>query len=263
MRKIILFAVALLSLSTASAWNKFAQECIATLAYQNLTPQAKEQTTALLGGDLASASWWLQTLTQSEQTKYTGSWHFTTVTADLKSTTKSAKDGVVQIERCADILRNRAEHSDSTVVAALRSVIHLVADVHNISHIRIEGCKHSRTNFKFRLSNGKPGKKEVISDLSWRKLWESSLIGRHSCYSPAMFADDLQTCYGEQKENFSRGDIRHWVEDMATLAAPLYQWAAPDFYMSREHINRLEPLNDKSMARAGYRLAALLNDIFE
>ena len=50
---------------------------------------------------------------------------------------------------------------------------------------------------------------------------------------------------------------------MASLAAPLYQWAAPDMLMSREQDNRLEQMNDKTMARAGYRLAALLNDIFK
>ena len=50
---------------------------------------------------------------------------------------------------------------------------------------------------------------------------------------------------------------------MARLAAPLYKWAEPDMIMSREQHNRLEPMNDKTMARAGYRLAALLNDIFK
>jgi hypothetical protein len=33
--------------------------------------------------------------------------------------------------------------------------------------------------------------------------------------------------------------------------------------MSRELQNRMELINDKCMARAGFRLAALLNDIFK
>ena len=240
-----------------------AQECIATLAEQNLTEKAKSETTKILGGDLASASWWLQTIAKEEATKHTVSWHYISVNADLKSTTNSEKDGVVQIERCAEILRNRTEHSDSTVVAALKTMIHLVADMHNISHIKIANIPNSKHNFKFQISNGFKGKKEKITQSSWRKYWESGLISRHASFSAELFAADLQTCYGTDKERFCKGDVRHWAADVASLAAPLYKWAKPDMIMSREQDNRLEPMNDKTMARAGYRLAALLNDIFK
>ena len=263
MRRYIVLALCLLGVSTASAWNKFAQQCIATLAEQNLTEKAKIETTKILGGDLASNSWWLQTLAKQEETKHTASWHFISVGAELKSTTTSEKDGVVQIERCVEILKNRAEHSDSTVVAALKSVIHLVADMHNISHIKIANIPDSKRNFKFQISNGFKGKKEKITQSSWRKYWESNLIGRHASFSAELFAADLETCYGADKERFSKGDVRHWAADVASLAAPQYKWAKPDMIMSREQDNRLEQMNDKTMARAGYRLAALLNKIFK
>lgn len=263
MKRYIILTICLLAVSTASAWNKFAQECIATLAEQNLTEKAKSETTKILGGDLASGAWWLQTIAKDEATKHTASWHYINVTADLKSTTSSQKDGVVQIENCIDILTNRAQHSDSTVVAALKSVIHLVADMHNLAHVRIENIPHSRRNFNFQISNGFTGKKAALTTSSWRKFWDSNIINRHATYTPQLFADDLQTCYGADKERFSKGDVRHWAADMARLAAPLYKWAQPDMIMSREQHNRLEPMNDKTMARAGYRLAALLNDIFK
>lgn len=263
MRRYIILAISLLAITTASAWNKFAQQCIATLAEQNLTERAKGETTKILGGDLASNSWWLQTLAKEEATKYTASWHFISVNSALQSTTKSEKDGVVQIERCVDILKNRTEHSDSTVVAALKSVIHLVADMHNISHVKIANIPQSQRNFKFQISNGFSGKKEKIAQSTWRKYWESGLINRHASFSAELFAADLQTCYGADKERFSKGDVRHWAADMASLAAAQYKWARPDMIMSREQDNRLEPMNDKTMARAAYRLAALLNDIFK
>lgn len=263
MKRYIVLLISLLCISTASAWNKFAQQCIATLAEQNLTEQAKRETTKILGGDLASNSWWLQTIIKNEETKYTSAWHFINVNAELKSTTTSQKDGVVQIERCTEILKNRAEHSDSTVVATLKSLIHLVADMHNIAHIRIENIPDSRRNFNISISNGFTGKKQKIAQVTWRKYWEANLINRHASFSPELFAADLETCYGADKERFSKGDVRHWAADVASLAAPQYKWAKPDMLMSREQDNRLEPMNDKTMARAGYRLAALLNEIFK
>lgn len=263
MKRYVILLAAVLCVSSASAWNKLAQESIATLAEQNLTPKAKEQCAQILGGSLASGAWWLQTITKDEQTKYTGAWHFISVSDDLRSITTSDKDGVVQIERCAKLLRERAEHSDSTVVATLKTLIHLVGDMHNVSHVRIAGIPNSRKNFEFGLSNGKLGKKEEVTPHGWRKFWDSSLVNRRGCFSPEMYALDLTLCYEEQKENFSHGDVRHWAADMARLCAPLYDWAKPEVYMSREQQNRLELINDKTMARAGYRLAALLNDIFK
>ena len=263
MKRYVILFVAVLCVSTASAWNKFAQECIATLAEQNLTPEAKRQTESILGGSLASGAWWLQQRAGKPETKYTGSWHFISVTDDLRSLTQSEKDGVVQIERCTAVLRNRAEQNDSTVVATLKTLIHLVADMHNVSHVRIGGIPDSRKNFNLLVSNGKLGPKEATTPVSWRKFWDASLINRHASFSPELFALDLTLCYGEQKENVSKGSVREWAEDMGRLCAPLYEWAKPEAYMSREHNNRLELINDKTMARAGYRLAALLNDIFK
>ena len=180
MKRYIVLLISLLCISTASAWNKFAQQCIATLAEQTLTEKAKSEATKILGGDLASNSWWLQTIAKEEATKYTSSWHYIKVNAEHKSVTKSKKDGVVQIERCVDILENRAEHSDSTVVAALKSVIHLVADMHNIAHIRLEDIPTSQRNFNIQISNGFTGKKAKIAQVTWRKYWEANLINRHA-----------------------------------------------------------------------------------
>lgn len=264
MKRYIILTLLALSISTVSAWNKFAQECIATLAEQNLTEKAKIETTKILGGNLASGAWWLQAIAKDkETTKHTGSWHFINVSENLTSQTTSPKDGVVQIERCIDVLSNRTEHSDSTVVASLKTLIHLVADMHNISHVRIAGILDSRRNFNIGVSNGKLGKKEVVTSMSWRKFWDSQIINRRAYFSPEMYAEDLTLSHAADNENFSKGDVRHWAADMARLAAPIYQWAKPDYYMTREQNNRLELMNDKTMARAGYRLAAVLNDIFK
>lgn len=263
MKRYIIFTLAALSIFTCSAWNKFGLQCITTFAEQNLTDNTKEQVTKILGGTMADECWWLQSITKEEDKKYTGAWHFISLAKNITSTTTSEKDGVVQIERCVEVLKNRAEQSDSTVVASLKTLIHLVADMHNISHVRIDGVQYSKKNFTIQVSNGKPGKKETITTLSWRKFWETSTVNRHSSFSPELMAEDLGLCYGSEKENFCKGDVRHWAADMGRLSAPLYKWAKPDYYMTREQHNRLVPLSDKCMARAGYRLATLLNDIFK
>ena len=264
MRRYIAIIVAVVAcVSTASAWNKLGQTSIAALADQNLTPAAKEQTSNILGGDLASGAWWFADHLKKSKDRVMSKWQFVTLTADLKSETNADTDAVVQIERCADVLRNRAEHSDSVVVASLKTLIHLVADMHNVAHIQIEGNALSSKNFNAGISNGKLGDKEEVKPMSWRRMWGASFIDRHSCFPPSLYALDLSLAHADDKANFEKGDPRHWAADMGNLVAPIYEWAKPDVYMSREHLNRLERLNDKCMARAGYRLAGLLNSIFE
>ena len=72
MKRYVVLAICLLSIGTASAWNKFAQQCIATLAEQNLTEKAKSETTKILGGDLASGGFRLSPRTRLQSTPHLG-----------------------------------------------------------------------------------------------------------------------------------------------------------------------------------------------
>ena len=248
---------------SAQAWNAKSSSSIAELAILHLTPEAKSQAEAILGGPITKNVSWLNVIRKKGMAQHTTNWHGVTVARNLRSMTSDENDAVVQIERATAVLRDRANQSDSLVKASLRTLIHLVSDMHDISNIHIEGVPASLQNFTFKLSNGKSGKAHKLSDYSWKRLWSGYWIGRHSGFSPALYGEELDICYGKYKEALSKGNPRVWATDMARQSIVLYRWARQDAELSWEGLNRLEPVQDICLARAGFRLAALLNDIFK
>ena len=260
----IFICAAMLCAYEAAAWNKLGQNTIAALAERHLTPQAKSEVNRILGGELRSGTLFLNELRKEEATKACWSWAFVNVNDKLQSTTTSAKDGVVELERCVEILRDRAEYSDSLVKVSLRKVIGIVSMMHNVSHLRIADIPLSKKNFALNISDGKPGKKETVHKSSWRKLWESSYISRHSCFSPDMYAEDVEVYCGDKFAEWRKGSVRDWVAEFAsTECKPLYKWAEDGYYMTREHHNRYEDVNHRALGRAGIRLATLLNEVLQ
>lgn len=254
----IVAAAILLSAAQVRAWNRQGHETIAVLAAERMTPAAKAEAERILGGTLKDNAMWLDDI--RKEAKNTAGWHYMRLDADLKSAPKSENDAVAQIERAADVLRNRASYGDSTVIASLRTLIHLVADMHSIAHVRIDGIEASQRNFSFILSNGHTGKKKAETKTSWKKYWDNTVINRHGAFSPEMYAEDVAVCHGADADALAAGTPRDWAYDMGRECKPLYEWARADYFMTREHDARLEPILDRCLARASYRLAALLNE---
>jgi hypothetical protein len=258
----IALAVLLICAGESLAWNKLGQNAVAALAERHLTEKAKSEVQNILGGNLVSGTLYLNELRKDEATKSAWSWAFVSVNDKLSSTTSSSKDGIVRLEKCIEVLQDRGEYTAEEVKVALRTTISIVTLMHNVSHVRIADEPLSKKNFALCISDGKP--KETIHKSTWRKLWESSYIGRHSCYSPAMYAEDLEVHCADKFEQWSKGSVREWLAEFAaTECKPLYKWAEDGYYMTREHHNRYEAVNDRSMARAGIRLATLLNQVLQ
>ena len=263
MKKIVIAALALLfAVNSAEAYNTFAHQSIAALADRYLTDNAKTEVKAILKTDIVKASTWLNTLRKNPEYAATKEWHYTTLNAEGKSTTMDENDGVVVLEKAIGVLRNRANESDSLVQASLRTVIHLVADLHCLSHIRIEGVEATK-GFTYVTWNELTGKRSKNGKGSWFRLWESHFSNRYTIFTPDYYADDVDIFAKEKKSEYEKGTPRFWVEN-----------GGEDVLRALEHFNNGEPVpaqvtnsheynHTRCMAKAAYRLAALLNDIFK
>jgi hypothetical protein len=263
MKKIIIAALALLcAVNNAEAFNAFGHQTIAVLADTYLTDNAKKEVKAILKSDMAKASTWLNTLRKNPEMAHTKGWHYTTLAANGKSITMDENDGVVVLEKAIAVLRNRANESDAAVQTALRTVIHLVADLHSLSHIRIDGVDATK-GFTFVTWNEATGKGSKNGKGSWFRLWESHFINRYTIFTPQYYADDIDIFARENKAEYEKGTPRFWVEN-----------GGEDVVRALKHFNTGEPVpaqvtnrheynHTRCMAKAAYRLAALLNDIFK
>jgi hypothetical protein len=266
-RSIILALVSILMVGNVSAFHTFAHQSIAALADKYLTDNAKKEVKTILKTDMVKASTWLNTLRKKPEFAHTKGWHFTTLDANGKSTTMDENDGIVVLEKAIAVLRDRANNSDSLVQASLRTVIHLVGDLHCISHIRIEGNEASKGfNYKTWNELTTPGKGFYNSktyDAKWYTLWENKFASRYTLFTPQYYGDDIDIFANEKKAEYEKGTPRFWVENVGEDVVRALEIFQPDAVVPAQMNERQEPVHERCMAKAAYRLAALLNDIFK
>lgn len=257
MKKIIavIFALAMVS-GEAFAFKSLGHQTIAALAQRHLTDKAKTEVQNILKSDMSKHAMWLYSLRKRADLAYVQEWQYTTLNAEGKSVTTDANDGIVALESAVKVLRNHKSESDSLVLASLRTVIQIVGDIHNPSNIRIEGNEATK-GFKFTLVSRKSR-----SEMLWRNMWHN-YANRHDVFSADYYATDVDIFAGDKKSEYEKGTPRFWAENVGEDVVR----AVKDFPMGQSVptniIQRYEEVHVKCMAKASYRLAALLNDIFK
>lgn len=188
--------------------------------------------------------------------------------ADLRSTTTDEGDVVVRIERAIEVLKNSANYSEKEQFVAFENLRRLLIELHTISTIAIEGVEHSQHDFEFTWSGNREGpspdkrdKYETRGKLTWSKMWSSSFCGWHQGWSSNYYAYDIDLRFGRIREQAMQGSVRDWAHEMGTRAKPLYEWVEPGMLMRNEPRLNLEELHLEMVTRAGYRLAAIMNNI--
>jgi hypothetical protein len=171
-------------------------------------------------------------------------------------------DGIVVLEKAIAVLRDRNNQSDSLVNASLRTVIHLVADMHCISHIRIDGNEATK-GFLFYHWNEGEGKASREWKAQWYTLWNNSYFNRYKVFPIGYYADDVDIHCNAKKAEYEKGTPRFWAENVGEDVVR----ALNDFSLGQivptQVIQLYEYNHVKCVAKASYRLAALLNDIFQ
>ena len=266
-RTIIFIMASVVMMGEALAFNNFGHQAIAALADKYMTDNAKKEAKAILKSDMVKASTWLNTLRKKSEMAHTKDWHYTTLDANGKSTTTAANDGVVDLEKAIAVLLDRANQNDSLVQASLCTVIHLVGDLHCISHIRIEGNEPTK-GFTYKTWNELTAKgtgfySSKTYDSSWYKLWESRFAGRYAFFTPQYYGDDIDIFANEKKAEYEKGTPRFWVENVGEDVVRALETFQPGKEVPAQMNERQEPVHNRCMAKAAYRLAALLNDIFK
>ena len=264
MKKIIfvMFAFVLMT-NEAMAFVAFGHETIAALAEKHMTDKANNEVKAILGTTMIKSCSWLNSLRKKGgEMEYSKNWHFFNLDENGKSTTMNENDGVVVLEKAIAVLKNRKNESDSLVQASLKTVIHLVGDMHCLSHIRIDGIEETK-GFRFYHWNEQEGKARKDWNSQWYSHWEKGYLGRYHIFSPQYYGDDIDIYANKKKAEYEKGTPRFWAENMGEDVVRALEVYKVEEIIPTQTIQTYEFLHTKCMAKAGYRLAALLNDIFK
>lgn len=258
MKKIFLLVAFALMASGASAWHANCNAGVVALAVKHLTPEAKSVVDKHLGTAYEDDCGYIYALERKKEVFFTKEVHYLHLDGNFQPLNVKGDDALVVIEKSLNVLRAHRSHSSAEVKKALRYVINLMCDIHNFSNIRIESIAHSQSDFTFRrqLSDYKPAEFKI---LQWSKVWRN-LSARKGVFHADLMAEDMELCHGKKFAEFTKGTLADWVADNGARAAEQLSIMYPNSEITLRYYNEMEYINYDMMTRAGFRLAALLNE---
>lgn len=240
----------------AAAWGSEGHEIIAQIAAQELSAAARGQVAHLLGGEamMVHQANWADEI--RDQRRDTGAWHYVDIPLgapgyDPRRDCPQGACVVAQIENDLRILSNR-KLGDGARAQALRFLIHFVADVHQPLHAEDnndKGGNHVRVIVGRERSN-------------LHRIWDADVVevqGRNSGSAAETIARAISPA---QRQAWASGTPAGWANEAHAIArdqiySPLM--GRQDVRLPRDYARREAGLARMQLARAGVRLAWLLN----
>ena len=271
----IIVAILVLFVTTrAWAWGSPAHSIIGYIAEMHLTPQAKEKCHHYIHHTLAYEASWLDNWRYCKGFK-NAHWHIgysypnreyrANAGGKLLNPEGVRKSAAYRINGFHKELRTSyKEMPDSLVADRIRSLIHMLGDMHCPAHVAIpveDKPTYEETTIynRYRLYNN--GKRT-----SYHFLWDRIT----SIYYPQRMMQDwvdvVDTHNAKQREKICRGDANDWLAEATKETLRSYKLIPRDTDLAKlspKQKAQLMELAHQQMAYAAYRLAYILNDIFK
>ncbi|HEX4118772.1 MAG TPA: S1/P1 nuclease [Rhizomicrobium sp.] len=245
----------------AYAWGPQGHEVIARIAADNLSPAAHLRISQLLGGDapalmILDSNWADEIRADRPQTT---NWHFVNIEIGSKGYDRRrdcARDDcvVAQISRDIAMLRDpKAPHTAK--LEALRFLIHFVGDLHQPLHAADRHDKGGNNLVVF--LNGRR--------TNLHRVWDEDLV-KALGPDPGAVAGSIEAGLSPQdKAKMAAGTPADWANESFGVAAKEIYARIPSrgpVRLPRDYPSREKQVVRLQLARAGIRLAALLNNIY-
>ena len=248
------------------AWGPKGHDVVAAIAEQNLTSKARKSLEKLLDGkSIVYYSSWMDNIQNSPYWKdgynKTKTWHYANVDkGETYQTMKKNENGdvVAALEMLTkELTENYDNLTDSMRVDYVKMIIHMVGDLHCPMHAgRLtdrggNGCKVKWFGQKTNLHS----------------VWDSKMIDAARKWSYTEWCDQLDRTSKKYKKEVMSGTYEDWFTTTVAAAAEVYEYVestgeiVPS--LSYQFVYDFSPLLEEQLLHAGYRLAYVLNEIFD
>lgn len=261
----LLFAlVAILCTFEAQAWGRREHSAVAYIAEQHLTPQAKATVNEILDGkSMVYYATWLDIYKPEMLIKldkeYKGKMertipHTFKVTKDLKPRRQKSHEALYIIESSIEQLKSYRDLDDSTRLAAMQCLIHLVGDVHCPGHISYAD-KRDKGIGKFEVTFYK--KKATM-----HKIWDSLFLGEVVVGGIMDLAYVADRASEAQIAEIQSGSVREWGQEIIDRTKDMIWDVEEGDALGKDYVTKYRDLGLDQIQRAGLRLAKVMNDLF-
>jgi S1/P1 Nuclease len=264
-------ALGLLALAAVPAhgWGAAGHRIVGDVAEQLLDPHARTALAALApGAGLGGLGLWLDEDKRELAQQQPGSerWHYDNRPACRESAPLAGYCGdgncaSAAYARYLAVLRDR-QAAPAERAFALKVVVHVLADVHQPLHVADNGDRGANG---IRVSLGRGRRSKTL-----HSAWDVDFVRRAQGEEPERaFASELVAAYAASRAQLDAGDFASWTAQSHRLARDYAYGRLPAFacgasatgvvHLSESYADGAARIVREQLARAGYRLAAVLN----
>ena len=249
MRRLIIL---LLTTSVLFGWGKTGHRIIGQIAEENLSPKAQEQITLLLGHtDLARVGNWADEIKSDPKWDHSHDWHYCTILEGHDYEGPEAGGRAVQkVTEFTKLLKTGAL-SKADQLDVFRFVVHIVGDLHQPMHVG-NGTDRGGNDIKVTWFR---------EQTNLHRVWDSQMID-HMQYSYTEYAQQIQLgLSAADKQKLLDPAVLTFVNRSRSVHDQVYDIG--DGKLSWKYIYKNRELLEERLLKAGYHLAAILNDIYQ
>lgn len=272
MKKIFLLILAALAFSpAANAWDSSIHTGIAAVADANLTPAARKAIAeALDGHTIANYGYWMDDVANIEAYAATRQWHNVAVTAKgkilpAKKVAKSQEEDIHTalafdgLAKAVEALKKRDALSKEEIADNIRYIVYILADLHCPSHYVYADLLPERS-LKYYRDNSKKGE-------SYMKFWDGLSITGTFNWRANEYVHQLSRKSADEVKALTDGSLTRWIESNAAEYRKIYSMIEADRRFKKADfrlwLNKIYPFATEQAAVAGYRIAKVLNGLFD
>jgi hypothetical protein len=263
---------------TAFSWDGTGHRVISAIAYEYLTPEAKQKIdalTALSDPNYPPLMRFLYTSTLPDQWRQndngqSASWHFinTTWSTDGTPTQSATTPNLVTVLQTNQSILKNPHATNTEKATALAYVIHLTEDAHQplhcINHFSKAFPQGDKGGNLFSIRTKYTNNLHAYWDQSARQIKPNN---KHYPFNnkqvlalaKAIQADYPKNVFGNAVNDFS---VKNWTAESYTLAQQKVYDITQGSTPSAGYKKMQKESAARQMALAGYRLAGLLNQLF-
>lgn len=268
MKKISILAlsiVAMFNSFSAFGWGAVGHDVVAAIAERNLTEKTRQEIDRLLEGrSIVYYSSWMDSIQNSPYWEYgynqTKTWHYANVDVGYTYQTMPKNengDVVVAVDKLSkELANNYANLTDSMKVDYVKMIVHMVGDMHCPMHSgRLSDLGGNRMKVKW-----------FGRQTNLHSIWDSTFVEAARKWTYTEWADQLDRTSAEYKASVMCGTTEEWFVETVGYAASVYSYVealGENPNMSYQFIFDFSPLLEQQLLIGGYRLAYVLNSIFD
>lgn len=235
----------------AFGWGSEGHKMVAKIAQEQLSDSAEARVKRYLGSfTFESAAVWMDEIRSDHSYDYMKPWHYVNIEKDATYVKNPKGDVVSELDRVISELKSYKTMKAEDIAFDLRVLFHLCGDMVQPLHTGY-GSDLGGNNIKV-MFNGK--------ETNLHHIWDTDIIvsggvTMEGCMKAA------KKWKPEKLKEIQKIDAMTWMNDSRSLLPQAYKYEGNE--ITKKYIKKNKRIVEQQIAKGGYRLAAVLEEIFK